>query len=140
MRTLLLVLLLLLPRVATANEPYLPPGSLGFQTWQQLYLDQLYEAGKWYEATRSEFEQCSVSPGPTFLTAYPRPADGLYCYYYSLYMHNRAIAWMIVNAGLSLHMLDCVWVDVAGKNATYSGMDLRCSALQKDFGLFTVSP
>ena len=131
---LLLAVLLLLSSPAVASEPYLPPGSQSCQTWRQLYLDQRYETEKWYEATFSEYEQCQNGSGHTLLLAYPRPPDGLYCYYYSLYMHNRAIAWMIVNAGLALQTLDCAWVDT---NGLYRGVDLRCEALQRDFGLFT---
>ena len=147
MRVVLFVLFLLLPISATAtaqeiipglvavgeelNEPYLPPGSLGFTTWERLYQDQVYETGKWYDATKSEYEQCYTTPGPTFLTVYRR-WDGLYCYYWSLYMHNRAITWMIVNAGLVLGTLDCEWVDARGKSAS-----LDCATLQREFGEFT---
>lgn len=115
-----------------ANEPYLPPSSRSFTTWQQLYLDQLYETEKWWEASQGPYEQCAPSAGPTFITAYPRP-DGLYCYYWSLFQHNRAIAWMIVNAGLTLHTLTCDWV---GAQRLYPSTDVMCPALQQDFGGF----
>ena len=114
-----------------AVEPYLPPHS-AVTTWRDLYRDQVYETTKWYEATFSEYERCQASPGPTFLTAAPRPSDGLYCYYWNLYTHNRAIAWMIANAGLALGTLTCSEIDAMGAN-----LDLICMALQRDFGLFT---
>ena len=115
-----------------AVEPYLPPHS-AVTTWRDLARDQVYQTTKWYEAAIfNAYEQCQPSPGPTVLTAYPRPSDGQYCYYWSLYMYNRALTWMIVNAGLVLGTLTCSEIDAMGAN-----LDLICMALQRDFGLFT---
>lgn len=136
LKALVCAALLLCPSAASASEPYLPSDPASFQTWQTLYLDQRYLTSKWYEATMSEYEQCKPTPGPTFLNAYPRPSDGLYCYYWSIYQLNRSLVWMIVNAGLALQMLDCEWVDGAGALAVPRGMDLRCAAIQDDFGAF----
>lgn len=117
------------------TEPYLPPLAPDPSTWQQLYLDQRYETSKWEDATRSIYEQCQPTPGPTLLNRYPRPGDGYYCYYWSLFQHNRAIAWMIVNAGLALHTLDCAWVN-GQAGGRWLPANLSCEALQHDFGPF----
>ncbi len=124
-----------------AVEPYLPPHS-AFTTWQDLYRDQVYQTTKWYEAAMfSAYEQCRPSPGSTVLTAYPRPSDGQYCYYWSLYMHNRALTWMIVNAGLALGTLTCETQRDVDSSFSSIGkeVDLTCAALQRDFGLFTTT-
>lgn len=118
---------------AHAGEPYLPPSAASISTWAALFADQAYETAKWEEATRSPYEVCRPSPGPTVLNAYPRPSDGLYCYYWSLYQHNRAIAWMIANGGYALGTLTCEQID-ATWGGRYAEIGLTCVALQRDFG------
>lgn len=133
------VMLLLGASCVYAAEPYLPPHR-AVTTWHDLLRDQMYQVSKWYEAAMfSAYEQCQPSPGPTMLTAYPRPSDGQYCYYWSLYMHNRAIAWMIVNAGLALQVLTCdAQLDAdASFLSVGKGIDMTCATLQQDFGPFT---
>lgn len=116
-----------------AAESYLPPRD-GCGTWTECYRDQVYETEKWFEATQSEYEVCSPAQGSTVITRYSRPSDHQFCYYWSLYMHNRSLAWMLANGALALGTMTCEQIDVIGR---YRDLHLTCEGLQEEFGPWT---
>lgn len=122
--------LVLWAMVASAADPYLPL-NVPIQTWEEFMGWHLYETEKWYEATFSEFENCSVSPvSSPVLGRFPRPSDGLYCYYWSIYAWHHVQAWIVLNAGL----VSCEWMN-ANDRARRLGM--TCGTLQGAYGTFT---
>lgn len=118
---------------AFGADPYLP-GEHACSTWKECIADHLYVTEKWWEATFSVYETCWPILGNTFLGKYPRPSDGLYCYYYNIYVVARSETWMMVNAALQLGGIDCQWLT---NLRTSLELGITCDSLQRDFGAFT---
>ncbi len=138
MSAIVLGVLLLSASPAWSQEAEEFLSARGCITWAQCISFELWHVRAWESATHSEFEKCSLDQTPlTLLRYYPRPSDGFYCQFWSLYKHARNNLYLLVKAGLLFNRITCEWYE---EQPFVRAFGLTCAELEREFDPFTGSP